>query len=259
MDNNEELIKLQMQQNRTTENRTADNGNHPGGSKPANNATVTINDILATGQHTNTGSFQAESSKPSDAPESSGNGQDKAENAFKGETGGTTAGALIGGDLAVDLMDLALPAIFVFVTVKIGYKLDRKELQLTAKEKATIAPAMQAVLDRMSIDMNNPYANLALIMSIVYGSKLMAIAPDLEKITPKKSETDKLIENINIVAETVETIETDAELTPQQKYDAELKVLLRNHQKRSKKTYARITEMFERDGTLKNLRKKYKV
>jgi len=269
MDSNEQIIKSQLERN-----RTATNGNLPSDTNVSKESAMSINDLLATGQHTNTGSFQAESGQspqPSKTPPEGSNQTksektldgsfqtDPANDAFKGNTGGTTAGALIGGDLAVDLMDMALPAIFVFVVVKIGYKMDKKDLQLTVKEKATLAPAMQAVLDRMMIDLNNPYANLAMIMVIIYGSKVMALAPDMERLKPKKTEVEQVIDETNRVAESVEAVQQDAELSNQEKYEAELKILLRSHQKRSKKTYAVITKMFERDGTLSNLRKKYNL
>jgi hypothetical protein len=102
------------------------------------------------------------------------------------QTTGTKIGNLIGGELAVKLLDIAIPAILVTAIYYVGYKLEKEKIKLTPEDRKVVAPVLQDALNAIEIDLNNPFANLALVLSIVYGMKLVELAPTLEKRTKGK-------------------------------------------------------------------------
>jgi hypothetical protein len=94
---------------------------------------------------------------------------------------GTKAGQLVSGKFATDLLDSLCPAIIVYCAAAMGYNARKSELQLSASEKQTIAPAMQSYLDTLKIDFNNPLYNLLFVVGMIYGAKVIERAPDMQK------------------------------------------------------------------------------
>jgi hypothetical protein len=92
-------------------------------------------------------------------------------------------GKLMGGTLAVDLVDMLIPSIVVLIINYIGYSLEKKDLQLSKSEKEALSPAIQDVLDEIEIDFNNPWVNLGVMLSIVYGSKIIDKMPAMKRKT----------------------------------------------------------------------------
>jgi hypothetical protein len=110
-------------------------------------------------------------------------------------------GKLMQGTFAVDLVDMLIPSLVVLLIDYIGYKLDKKDLQLTKSEKEALAPAVQDVLDDIDIDFNNPYINLAVMITIVYGSKIVDKIPTMKK-KDKPTEKKGMSEAISEVLQT---------------------------------------------------------
>lgn len=121
-----------------------------------------------------------------------------------------SAGTLLSGTFATDLMDNLLPAIAVLVIVKVGYNIDRRALQLTPKEKDTIAPVMQQYLDSINVNFNNPLYNLLMVIGAIYGAKVIQILPDLKKKASKEKTFPAVVANkIQEIKEKTEKINTE--------------------------------------------------
>lgn len=113
-------------------------------------------------------------------------------------------GNLVGGKFAVDLLDTLFPALVVYLVNMIGYELDKKGLQMTAKEKEIVIPAMQDYLNSIKVDFNNPLYNLLFAVGAVYGAKVIEILPNIEKkksakvtpenVTEKAADIEKRIQ-----------------------------------------------------------------
>jgi hypothetical protein len=95
-------------------------------------------------------------------------------------------GGVMGGRFVTDIMDALTPAIMVYVAGFAGYNVSKKELQLSEKEKALIAPAMQDYLNSINVNFNNPLYNLLFVVGGVYGAKLIEVMPKAEKIPKNK-------------------------------------------------------------------------
>lgn len=93
---------------------------------------------------------------------------------FAGQNPGASVpiGGLIDGTLAVELMDALLPSLLVALMAAIGAQMKKTDLQLTAKEKSTLAPLMQKCMDQLMINFQSPFAALGVSMLIIYGSKV---------------------------------------------------------------------------------------
>lgn len=92
-------------------------------------------------------------------------------------------GKLMKGEFAVEMVDMLIPSLVVLLTNYIGYVLEKKDLQLSKSEKEALSPAVQDVLDDINIDFNNPWVNLGVMLSIVYGTKIMDKLPSIKKKT----------------------------------------------------------------------------
>jgi hypothetical protein len=100
---------------------------------------------------------------------------------------GTKLGAVMGGKMVTDIFDVLFPALAVWGISSLGYAgLTKQKLQLTAKEKEVVNPAVQAYLDSININFNNPLYNLLFVLCAVYGAKAIEIIPELKKVAPGK-------------------------------------------------------------------------
>jgi len=88
---------------------------------------------------------------------------------------------LIKGRHAVNLLDLLLPALLVFAINLIGYRVSKEKLKLDKEEKETLTPFVEDFLQAIEIDLNNPYYNLLIGISIVYGAKIVDAVPSIKK------------------------------------------------------------------------------
>lgn len=94
---------------------------------------------------------------------------------LNGATGGSSVslGGMVQGEWAVTIIDSLLPAAIVAGFYAMDVKIRKSEMQLTEKEKSTIAPIMQKCLDSILLNFNNPWTALAITMGAIYGGKLM--------------------------------------------------------------------------------------
>lgn len=96
---------------------------------------------------------------------------------YAGRPGGAGAsiplGDLVGGKFAVDLMDAVVPTLFVLMFRQMKIETKRTDMQLTEKEKNTLAPVVEACMRTIRIDFNNPWHTLGIGMCILYGTKAM--------------------------------------------------------------------------------------
>lgn len=99
------------------------------------------------------------------------------------KTSAAKLGSVIGGELAVNLFDIAMPVMFVVIIRYVGYKIEKKDLLLTSKDKAVLIPAVQSALDAIEINFDNPFVNLSFIVSVIYGVKIIEAIPEMEKFT----------------------------------------------------------------------------
>jgi hypothetical protein len=100
----------------------------------------------------------------------------------------TSVGELITGEFAVDLMDAILPIAIVTAIHFLGYQLDKRELYLTARDKKVLAKATQRALNAVNVDLKNPFVNLAFVVSVIYGAKIIEQLPNIKKIDKKAIE-----------------------------------------------------------------------
>lgn len=81
-------------------------------------------------------------------------------------------GGLVDGALATDLLDALLPALLVVLLKALKLEIKKTDLQLTAKEKNTLAPLVKACLDSLFLNFNSPWVALGFSASIIYGAKI---------------------------------------------------------------------------------------
>lgn len=98
-----------------------------------------------------------------------------------------SVGGMVDSKFAVNMLDALLPSLMVFLMYKIGIKMRKADLQLTEKEKDTISGPLQACLNQLMINFNNPWSNLALAVTVIYGSKI--VEKGLPQILDKKNAT----------------------------------------------------------------------
>lgn len=159
-----------------------------GNSAPASSGTISQEALNASLKHTEISSI----SGPAASGASSQPG------APIGTPGASVSlGGMMQGEWAVNIMDALLPAAMVAGFYAMGLKLRKSELQLTEKEKQTIAPIMQKCLDSVLLNFNNPWNALAITVIAIYGGKLMekGLVGWLDKKTEKK-ESEALAEKI---------------------------------------------------------------
>lgn len=161
-----------------TEAKTSTNG---GGVKGA----ATIEDIFKANNNTKVSPLSV-----ADGP----TGQPTTDNisGIQQNSAGTSVsvGQMLESKLAIELIDAMLPALFVAMFHAIDVKLRKTELQLTQKEKDTIAPIMQACLNTIMLNFNSPWTTLAVTLGVIYGSKITekGVVNWIDKLNEKKEQ-----------------------------------------------------------------------
>jgi hypothetical protein len=111
-------------------------------------------------------------------------------------------GELINGKFLTDIMDALLPALLVVLAYAIGMQIKKSELQLTEKEKNTIAPLVQKCADSLLLNFNNPWTALSVSLLVIYGAKFAEkggvqwIDKLAEKIKPGEKKPPAKVVNI---------------------------------------------------------------
>jgi hypothetical protein len=138
----------------------------PEGQKPdaGGGGSTAENDILSGLKHTNIPGFSASGTPGQPAPSAM-------PNATPGSS--VSLGGMVQGEWAVAMMDSILPSLLVAAMYAGGIKLRKSEMQMTEKERSTVAPIMQKCLDSILLNFDNPWSALALTLGFIYGGKLM--------------------------------------------------------------------------------------
>lgn len=98
-----------------------------------------------------------------------------------------SAGDLIDGSTVVDLVDIAIPPALVWTGKKMGYDIgDKKEYQLTAKEKTTLAKPVQKCLESLNLNLSNPWHALIISITAIYGAKFIGNSENVKRIKKTK-------------------------------------------------------------------------
>lgn len=164
------------------------------------NSLLSDEDIFKTGEHAQTSLFPNNSDTPNNPT-----GEIGSSNVPTSQPG-IKLGSTVSGKFVVDMTDIILPALLVWVVSMIGYGIDKKQLALTAKEKETLTPLVQAYLDSINVNFNNPLNNLLFGVAMVYGSKVIEIIPNVQKLERKGKPNPKVSPSVKALTNVAERI-----------------------------------------------------
>lgn len=103
-----------------------------------------------------------------------------------------SAGNLVDGKMCAEWVDMIVPGVIVFVAAKAGKLFKKSELQMTEKEKTTLAPVLSACLDSLMINFDSPWVALAVTAGFMYTGKIMnATAEKMPAKQAAKAENEK--------------------------------------------------------------------
>lgn len=143
---------------------TGPSPNVPPGSAASAAGTVTEAEALAGTKHTTISSISGSGIPGQPAPGITTGANPSAS---------VNLGSIVQGEWAVNIMDALLPAALVAGFYAFKIKVRKSELQLTEKEKQTVAPVMQKCMDSILLNFNNPWNALAWTLGGIYGGKLI--------------------------------------------------------------------------------------
>jgi hypothetical protein len=133
----------------------------PKESAAANSGTVSMDDALSGAAHTKMTQFSV-----SDIANKPGGP------AIPGTPGQSVSlGGLVQAKIAVDLMDSLVPAVLVLLFAKLEVTVKKTDFQLTAGEKNTLAPIVEACLNSINLDFSSPWTTLLISLVVIYGGK----------------------------------------------------------------------------------------
>jgi hypothetical protein len=123
-------------------------------------------------------------------------------------------GDLVSGKHATELIDTVFPSVTVGVARFAGYDIDKREIQMTSNEKAICAMPMQAWLNTIPFDLNNPLLTMLATFAAIYSAKFIEKGDKFSKRIKKERKpavtTD--IEEIKSEAAIKKIKETPAEV-----------------------------------------------
>ena len=109
-----------------------------------------------------------------------------------------SAGDLISGKTATELLDIAAPSLIAKAARLFGKRIDKFALKASPEEKKIIAPVMQNWLNSITVNTKDPLQALLLVCGFVYGTKLI----DLDNSAPVKRQYVKETESGQVRTET---------------------------------------------------------
>lgn len=89
---------------------------------------------------------------------------------------------LIDETTAVNLYDIIISSLFLFIFDLIKIDVEKKELSLNASDKKTLAPIIKECLQSLNLNLTNPFECLFYVSLIIYGTKIL---PYTDKIINK--------------------------------------------------------------------------
>ena len=102
-------------------------------------------------------------------------------------------GSLFDASLAVTFLDSAISTILPVGMNYAGFKSKKSDFAATTKEKESLTPIMQKVMDQMQVKISNPFEALFWGIVAVYGPRAAVVAMTAEKVekrTPEAKETN---------------------------------------------------------------------
>lgn len=178
-------VLTEVTDKQAAQNTSTETPNNTGGNASAVKGSATIEDIFQANNNTKVSPLSV-----ADNPTTQPTTANAANNQIQGGGSSVALGQMLEGKLAIELMDAMLPGLFVAIFYAIDIKLRKSELQLTQKEKDTIAPIMQACLNTIMLNFNSPWTTLAVTVGVIYGSKVTekGIVTWIDKLTEKKEQ-----------------------------------------------------------------------
>ena len=82
-------------------------------------------------------------------------------------------GGLVQAKVAVDLMDSLIPAVLVLLFAKLEIQVKKTDFGLTAGEKNTLVPVVEACLNSINLDFSSPWTTLLISLVVIYGGKAL--------------------------------------------------------------------------------------
>lgn len=101
------------------------------------------------------------------------------------------AGSLLTADIAINFVDIIIPAVLVIVIKKgLGKTASKNSFSLTSTEKKTIEPVLQNYLNSINFRVESPLNALLLTLAMIYGIKVVEVINVIPngKFNPEKSE-----------------------------------------------------------------------
>lgn len=90
------------------------------------------------------------------------------------------AGQLFGAEMAVTMLNVALPAIIVIILKKTtGRVIAREQFEATEGEQEMIKPALQNYLNSVNFTVESPLHALVLVCAVVYGTKVVEVINEM--------------------------------------------------------------------------------
>lgn len=93
---------------------------------------------------------------------------------------------LISPKTAVNLFDIIMARVSVIGARWANVDAGKNDFKLDAQEKATIEPHLAACLERLKMQSENPFINLAVCIVLIYGIKIADLADRQGSVIPKK-------------------------------------------------------------------------
>jgi hypothetical protein len=103
-------------------------------------------------------------------------------------------GSLFDASLAVTFLDSAVSTLLPVGMNYAGYKSKKSDFAASTKEKESLTPIMQKVMDQMQVKISNPFEALFWGIVAVYGPRAAVVAMTAEKVekrTPEAKETNE--------------------------------------------------------------------
>ena len=109
---------------------------------------------------------------------------------------GVKIDSIVSGMVAIEAADALIPVLLVSLSARVSnVKIDKKYLRLTQGQKETIAPVLEKCLATLTVNLSNPWYQLAIVAGGVYGGKFIEGMQMAEKISPEEKAARK--ENLN--------------------------------------------------------------
>lgn len=98
-------------------------------------------------------------------------------------------GGMVESKLVIELIDALIPALLVVLFRYAKMVVRKTDVQLTARERETLAPVVQACMDQLMLNFNSPWVALLVTGGAIYSAKVIEVygtAQATAKAAPKE-------------------------------------------------------------------------